>query len=182
MKREEKLQVIEGLVEKFSTNDCFYLIDAMGLTVEQINKFRRSCLARNIVYQVAKNTLIQRAFEKSRKMEEGEYVPFFSEVLKGFSGILFTRENGNIPAKMLKSFLSAENLSSPVLKGASIHGDLFIGAKHLDMLSQLKSKKEILGDIISLLKSPVSSVMLSIQSGEKRLIGVVETLSKVLSV
>ncbi|MCT4696985.1 50S ribosomal protein L10 [Candidatus Cardinium sp. TP] len=176
MKREEKLQVIEGLAEKFSTFDCFYVIDAMGLTVEQVNKFRKNCADQNIVYQVAKNTLIQKALERSEKC--AAYVGAFSGVLKGFSGILFSRDSGRAPGKMLKAFLEVEKLSFPVLKGAAVHGDLFIGAAHLDALSNLKSKEEILGDIITLLKAPILNVVTAIQSGERRLMGVVETLSK----
>lgn len=176
MKREEKLQVIESLVEKFSTFDCFYVVDAMGLTVEQVNKFRKSCAAQNIVYQVAKNTLIQKALERSEKCVA--YAASFSNVLKGFSGILFSHDSGRAPGKMLKTFLEAEKLSLPVLKAAAIHGDLFIGAAHLDALSNLKSKEEILGDIMMLLKAPILNVVAAVQSGGKRLMGVVETLSK----
>ncbi|CAH2560026.1 50S ribosomal protein L10 [Cardinium endosymbiont of Oedothorax gibbosus] len=176
MKREEKLQVIQGLVEKFSTFDCFYVIDAMGLTVEQVNKFRKSCAEQNIVYQVAKNTLIQKALERSEKL--AAYVGSFSSILKGFSGILFSHDSGRAPGKMLKTFLEAEKLSLPALKGASIHGDLFIGAGYLDALSNLKSKEEILGDIMTLLKAPILSVVTVIQSGAKRLMGVVESWSK----
>ncbi len=177
MKREEKRQIIEGLVEKFSTFDCFYVIDAMGLTVEQVNLFRKRCAALHIDYQVAKNTFIQKALEQLGKSDP--YAHFFSEVLKGFSGILFVQEHGSAPAKLLKEFATTEHLPLPILKGASIHEELFIGLEHLEMLSNLKSKEEILGDIISLLKSPLSNVITSLQSGGKRLMGVVETLSKV---
>lgn len=177
MKREEKLQVIENLVEKFSTFDCFYVIDAMGLTVEQVNKFRKSCAEQNIIYQVAKNTLIQKALERSEK--SAAYAVSFSSILKGFSSILFSHDSGRAPGKMLKAFLEAEKLSLPALKGASIHGDLFIGVEHLDALSNLRSKEEVLGDIMALLKAPILNVVTAIQSGERRLMGVVETLSKV---
>ena len=176
MKRSEKLQIVEGLVEKFSTFDCFYIVDAMGLTVEQVNKFRKCCIEWGLVYQVAKNTLIQKALEQFVKNES--YRPFFLSVLKGFSGVLFSCGRGNAPAKMLKAFLEKEKLNLPILKGASVCGDIFIGLEHLDMLSKLKSKEEILGDIVSLLKSPLLNVMGSIQSGGQRLIGVVQTLSK----
>lgn len=176
MKREEKLQVIEGLVEKFSAFDCFYVIDAMGLTVDQVNKFRKSCAEQNIVYQVAKNTLIQKALERSEKC--AAYASSFSSILKGFSGILFSHDSGRAPGKMLKAFLEAGKLSLPALKGASIHGDLFIGVGHLDALSNLKSKEEVLGDIMALLKASILNVVTVIQSGERGLMGVVEALSK----
>ncbi|CCM10113.1 50S ribosomal protein L10 [Cardinium endosymbiont cEper1 of Encarsia pergandiella] len=176
MKREEKLQVIESLVEKFSAFDCFYIVDAMGLTVEQVNKFRKSCAEQNIAYQVAKNTLIRKALERSEKCTA--HVAAFSSVLKGFSGILFSRDSGRAPGKILKAFLEAEKLNLPVLKAASIYGDLFIGAEHLDRLTNLKSKEEILGDIITLLKAPILNVLAAMQSGEKRLMGVMETFLK----
>lgn len=176
MKREEKLQVIESLVEKFSTFDCFYLVDAMGLTVEQVNKFRKNCAEQNIIYQVAKNTLIEQALERSEKC--APYREALSKILKGFSGILFTRESGSAPGKILKAFLEAEKLERPLLKGAAVDGDLFIGAEHLDVLRNLKSKEDILSDIMMLLKAPILNVVATIQSGGKRLIGVVETLSK----
>ncbi|MBX9890594.1 MAG: 50S ribosomal protein L10, partial [Amoebophilaceae bacterium] len=171
MKRAEKLKIIEGLVERFSTFDSFYVVDAMGLTVEQVNKFRRSCFEKELLYQVAKNTLIKKALEHTGKGKQ--YADFFSTVLKGFSGVLFASKPANAPAKMLKEFLTKENVALPVLKGACIHGDLFIGAQHLDKLSQLKSKEEVLGDIILLLQSPMSNIMASIRSGENRLMGVI---------
>ena len=174
MKRVEKLQVIESLVDKFATFNSFYVIDAMGLTVDQINKFRKGCVEGNVVYQVAKNTLIQKALERSGKSEV--YKDFFSKVLQGFSGILFAEEDGSLPAKILKTFLTAEKSDLPALKGASIYGDLFIGKEYLDALSALKSKNEILGDIVSLLQTPISNVVSSLQSGERRLMGVVEVL------
>lgn len=176
MKREEKSHIIEGLVEKFSTFDCFYAVDAMGLTAEQVNLFRKRCAAENIVYQVAKNTFVEKAFERLGKSEQ--YNRFVSEVFKGFSGILFVRENGSAPAKLLKEFLAKEQLGLPALKGASIHEELFIGPEHLDALSTLKSKEELLGEIISLLRAPLSGVLASLQSGRARLAGVVETLAK----
>lgn len=176
MKREDKLQVIESLVEKFSTFDCFYVVDAMGLTVEQVNKFRKSCAEQNIVYQVAKNTLIQKALERSEKCVA--YAASFSSVLKGFSGILFSRDSGRAPGKMLKAFLEAEKLNLPVLKAAAVYGDLFMGVAHLDRLATLKSKEEIVGDIMALLQTPILNVLAAVQSGEKRLMGVIKTFLK----
>lgn len=175
MKRADKLEVIEGLVEKFSTFGCFYMIDAMGLTVDQINKFRQRCAQRNIVYQVAKNTFIRKALE--RVAEGDAYADFSSRVLKGFTGILFTYESGHVPAKMLKDFFVAEKLSMPLFKGASVDGEVFIGATYLEALSNLKSKNEILSDMIALLRAPITRVMASLQLGGARLVGVVETLS-----
>jgi len=174
MKRAEKLKIIEGLVEKFSTFDCFYVIDAMGLTVEQINKFRRNSFQKKVSYQVAKNTLIKKALEQAGK--NTSYTDFFSKVLKGFSGVLFTSSAANAPAKLLKEFLATENIDIPVLKGASVYGDLFIGSSHIEALSQLKSKEEILSDIVALLKSPISNVMASMQSAEGNLMGVMKTI------
>ncbi|MDD9139889.1 MAG: 50S ribosomal protein L10 [Candidatus Cardinium sp.] len=177
MKRAEKLTVIEDLANKFTTYDCFYVVDAMGLTVAQVNKFRKSCAEQKLLYQVAKNTFIQKALERSGKGET--HAPFFSKVLSGFSGILFVSEKASTPARMLKDFWVTEQLNRPLLKGASIYGDLFIGPAHLEALRNLKSKVELLGDIVALLQSPMANVMAALQSGERRLMGVVETLSKV---
>lgn len=175
MKQKEKIHIVKDLVEKFSTFDSFYIIDAMGLTVAQVNKFRQNCLANNLLYQVAKNTLIQKALEKAAR--KGVEEVFFSKVLKGFSGILFASQAAKMPAKIVIDFLKSENLSVPVLKGAVVDEDVFVGAEHLKMLSQLKSKEEVLGDIVQCLQSPIWRLMASVQSVEKKLAGVVDKLS-----
>lgn len=100
MKREEKAIVIDQLVEKFSSNDNFYITDASGMTVAETNSLRRLCFEKGIEYKVFKNTLIQKALERM----DTDYAPFDESVLKGFSGVMFSGENSNLPAKTIKEF------------------------------------------------------------------------------
>ena len=175
MTRKEKNDVVEQLAAQLEKTDYFYIIDATGLTVEAINDFRRRCFQAGVAYQVVKNTLISKALEKLGGAVD--YAPFRDTVLKGFSGILLAPEAGNLPAKLIQDFRKARGLEVPLLKGASIDSDLFIGEEHLAALSQLKSKTELIGDIIGLLQSPAKNVIAALQSGEQQLAGVVQTLA-----
>jgi large subunit ribosomal protein L10 len=176
MTRKEKHEIVETLVERLASTDYFYVIDAEGLTIKEINDFRRKCFQAGVVYQVVKNTLIHKALEKLPS--EVDYSVFSETVLRGFSGILFAQDTGSIPAKIIKDFRKQRRLKSPLLKGASIHKELFIGEKHLDALSQLKSKAELLGELIALLKSPITHVMASLHSGKHQLVGVLKALAE----
>lgn len=173
MTREEKGKVIEELVEKFKENDSFYVTNAAGLSVAETNDFRRMCFEAGVEYGVYKNTLIQKALEQL----DADYTEFFDSVLKGFSGIIFAKEAANTPAKVLKNFRKSGG-EKPVLKGASIDTDLYIGDEHLKMLAELKSKNELIGEIIGLLQSPAKNVISALQSGEHTLAGLVKTLSE----
>jgi len=174
MTRKEKESLVEGLTKKLSETDFFYIADASGLTVAEINAFRRLCYNSGIEYQVVKNTMIRKALENL----ETDYTSF-EEVLKGFSGILISPESGNAPAKVIKDFRKkGGNGSKPILKAASIDSDLFIGEDKLEMLSTLKSKNELIGDIIALLQSPAKNVISALQSGENKLAGIVKALSE----
>lgn len=175
MNREEKAQVIEELVEKFNNNNFFYITDASGLSVAEVNDFRKMCFDKGVEYKVFKNTLIKKALDQV----ETDYSDFENNnVLKGFSGILFSTENGNLPAKVITEYRKKHKGSTPILKGASIDKDLYIGDDHLKALSALKSKEELIGEIISLLQSPVKNVISALQSGEHTLAGIVQTLSE----
>src|SRR5688572_30699570 len=144
MTREEKAQIIEELNEKFANHAHFYITDASGLTVGQINAFRRLCFNSGVEYGVYKNTLIRKALEK----QEGvDFSPVF-DVLHGFSRVIFSKEIGNAQAKILKEYHKKLE-GKPALKAASINSDLFIGAENLTMLSELKSKNELIGDVIA---------------------------------
>ena len=175
MNREEKAQVIEELVERFNSNNFFYITDASGLTVAEVNVFRKMCFDKGVEYKVFKNTLIKKALDQVetdyRGFEEGN-------VLKGFSGILFSQENGNLPAKVITEYRKKYKGEIPRLKGASIDHELYIGNEQLAALSNLKSKNELIGEIISLLQSPVKNVISALQSGEHKLAGIVKTLSE----
>lgn len=173
MTREEKAQIIEELTERFASTNYFYITDASGMTVEQINNFRRTCFNRGIEYKVYKNTLISKALETLGT----DYTPFNDHVLKGASGVLFSPDAGNAPAKLLKEFYKS-GINKPVLKGASIDQSLFIGADQLDALVSVKSKQELLGELIGLLQSPAKNVISALQSGGNKLAGIVKTLSE----
>lgn len=174
MTKEEKAIIIEDLAEKLSKTSYFYITDASGLSVAKIDAFRKLCFDRGIEYKVVKNTLIKKALERS----ETDYTPFNDKVLTGFSGILFS-DSGNAPGKLIKEFRKKDKGGNkPVLKGASIDTDLFIGEENLDLLSSLKSKEELVGDILALLQSPAKNVISALQSGQNILAGVVKTLSE----
>ena len=172
MTREEKGKIIDELTEKFSANTHFYITDAGGFTVAQINAFRRICFQTGVEYGVYKNTLIQKALEKNG----ATYEPIYKE-LTGFSGVIFSKESGNAPAKAIKEFRKKLE-GKPVLKAASIDSDIFIGDENLNMLSELKSKNELIGDVIALLQSPAKNVVSALLSGKNKLAGIVKTLEE----
>mgnify|MGYP000041244077 CR=1 FL=1 len=174
MTKQEKTQVIEELLENFNNNSYFYVTDASGMSVAQINDFRRLCYKRGVKYSVVKNSLVKKALEQL----ETDYSPFNEAVLKGFTGILFSPESSNIPAKIIKEYRKQAGIEKPLLKGASIDTDLFIGENQLDALSSLKSKTELIADVIALLQSPAKNVVSSLQSGQHLLAGIVKTLSE----
>ncbi len=172
MTREEKGQIIDALAEKFSQHNHFYITDASGLTVAQINAFRRLCFNAGIEYGVYKNTLIRKALEK----QEGNYEELFG-ALQGFSGVLFSKESGNVPARVIKEYRKKQQ-GKPGLKAASIESALFIGEEHLDTLSELKSKNELIGEIVSLLQSPAKNVLSALLSGKQTVAGLVKALEE----
>lgn len=159
MTREEKALIIEELSQKFAANAHFYVTDANGFTVEQINNFRRQCFKSGIEYRVYKNTLIQKALER----QEGvDYSPIF-KVLNGFSGVMFSKEVGNAPAKVLREYRKKMD-GKPVLKAASIKSELYIGDENLNTLADLKSKNELIGEIISMLQAPARNIISALQN------------------
>ena len=174
MTKQEKTQVISDLAKRFTETTNFYFADASGLTVAQINNFRRLCYEKGVEYNVYKNTLIRKALETL----ETDYSSFDETVLKGFTGIIFSDKSGNLPAKVIKEFRKAAKGEKPIFKGASIDTDLFIGNDELDALSKLKSKFELIGDVIMLLQSPAKSVISSLQSGQNNIAGILKTLSE----
>lgn len=171
MTREEKAQIIEELADKFANHAHFYITDAGGFTVAQINNFRRLCFKNGVEYRVYKNTLIRKALEKQ---EGTDFSPLF-KTLHGFSGVIFSKESGNVPAKVIQEF-RVKMAGKPVLKGASVSSDLFVGDENLKMLAELKSKNELIGDIIGLLQSPAKNVISALQSGKHQIAGIVKTL------
>jgi large subunit ribosomal protein L10 len=173
MTREEKDVIIAELKGKFEQYPFFYITDAGGMTVEQVNSFRRMCFEQGLEYRVVKNTLIRKALEAI----PGDFSPLDTTALKGFSGILFTKENGKKPALMLKEFYK-KGLEKPVLKAASIDADLFIGADQLDALTKLRSRQDMIGEIVTILQSPAKNVVSALQSGGSILAGLLKTLEE----
>ncbi len=173
MTREEKAKLIAGLAEKFENTDHFYITDSSGLSVGEINQFRASCYEQDVDYRVVKNTIIKKALE-TLEVDYSE----LDAALKGFSGVMFVNENANVPAKVIKDFQKKNKLGKPHLKAASIDSDIFMGEDQLDLLSKLKSRQELIGEVINLLQSPAKNVIGALQSGGHTLAGIVKTLSE----
>jgi large subunit ribosomal protein L10 len=173
MTREEKAKIIDELSAKFADNNHFYITDATGFTVDQINNFRRLCFKNGVEYRVYKNTLIQKALEKNKEVD---YTPLF-KTLRGFSGVIFSKEIGNTPAKVIREFRKKLE-GKPVLKAAAIQSDIFIGDENLIMLSELKSKNELIGDVISLLQSPAKNLVSALLSSKNTVAGLVKALEE----
>lgn len=171
MTREDKATIIEALSVKFANHSHFYITDASGFTVAQVNNFRRLCFKSGVEYGVYKNTLIRKALERQ---EGTDFSPLF-KALHGFSGVIFSKESGNTPARVIKEFRKKME-GKPVLKGASINSDLYIGDENLNRLSELKSKNEIIGDIISGLQAPAKNVISALLSGQHKIAGLVKAL------
>ncbi len=176
MTRDEKKVIIDGLTEKFKENPFFYITDASGFSVAQINAFRRTCYDKGVEYKVYKNTLIKKALENL----DSDYSKLSEEALKGFSGIIFSKETSNLPAKVLLDFRKklGKKEVRPLFKGAGIDSDVFIGEANLEVLSTLKSKQELLGDLIGLLQSPAKNLVSALLSGQNNITGVLKTLAE----
>ena len=170
MKREEKQEIVNALTEQIKSYGNFYITDTADLSVAKINGIRRKCFDKGIAIQVVKNTLIQKAL-----VEAGVDSEELFGVLKGSSTLLFS-ETGNAPAKLIKELRKEGD--KPVLKGAYIDASVFIGDSQVDTLSKLKSKNELIGDIIGLLQSPAQNVVSALQSGGNTLAGLVKTLQE----
>jgi large subunit ribosomal protein L10 len=174
MTREEKAAVIDELSQKFATTPYFYITNASGMSVEEVNQLRRLCFERGVEYRVIKNTLIRKALETS----DTDYTSFDESVLKGFSGVMFHPESGKVPAQLIKDFRKKSGKDKLKFKGASVDSSLFIGADQIDKLISLKSKQEMLGEVIGLLQSPAKNVLSALLGGGNKLAGILKTLSE----
>ena len=171
MTREEKSQYIEDLAGKLSKSVVFYLTDTAGLTVETVNQLREKCFKSNIELRVVKNTLLKKAMEQ---IEDTNYEDLYG-VLAGPTAIMFA-ETGNAPAKLIKDFRKKHE--KPLLKGAFIEEAIYTGEENLEFLTSIKSKEELIGDIIALLQSPAKNVISGLKSGGGTLAGILKTLSE----
>ncbi|MDX9929739.1 MAG: 50S ribosomal protein L10 [Bacteroidales bacterium] len=170
MRREEKNEIINRLAENLSQFSHFYLTDIAQLNAADTSALRRKCFDKEIKLVVVKNTLLKRVFEQSGKNLEELY-----EVLNGSTSVMFSN-TGNAPAKLIKEFRKKND--KPLLKGAYVEESVYLGDNMLDALVSLKSKDELIGDIIMLLQSPARNVISALQSGGNKIHGVLETLSK----
>jgi large subunit ribosomal protein L10 len=164
MNKIEKSQLIEELKGKFAESTYFYIADSTSMTVEQVNKLRKLCFAKGIEMKVAKNSLIEKALDGA-----GKSSPELIAALKGQSSILFA-EQSNAAAKLIKEF-RGEKGEYPKLKLAYIDSDLFLGNDQLDVLASLKSKNELIGDIILILQSPAKNVISALMAGGPNKVG-----------
>src|SRR6478609_4887201 len=170
MNKEQKNEVIEVLKDKFSQYTNFYVTNTESLTVDQVSKLRRICFDKNVEMKVAKNTLIRKALES---IDEKRFSDVY-ESLNGVTALLFS-ENAKEPALIISSFRKDSNLEKPVLKAAFIDGDVFEGDNQLKTLTTLKSKHDLIGEIIGLLQSPAKNVISGLNAGAK-LAGLVQAL------
>jgi large subunit ribosomal protein L10 len=169
MTREEKSKYIEDLAVEIQDSNVFYITDTSELPVDQINAIRRKCFNANIRLKVVKNALLQKAFDKV----DGKDFSELSQTLKGGTSIMFS-EVGNAPAKLIKEFRKKGD--KPIVKGAYIDESIYIGDSELSNLADLKSKEELVGEIISLLQSPIKNVVSGLNSSGDNIAGILKTL------
>ncbi len=170
MTKQEKVQEIQDLTSEITSVKNLYLTDIAGLDATQTTALRRACFNSNIRLSVVKNTLLAKAMEASEK-DFGE----LKSVLKGNTSLMIS-ETGNAPAKLIKDFRKKSD--KPLLKGAYIEETIYIGDDQIDYLESIKSKEELIGDIISILQSPAKNLILALESGKSNLSGILKTLSE----
>ena len=170
MTKQEKVQEIQDLTSEITSVKNLYLTDIAGLDAVQTTALRRACFNANIRLSVVKNTLLAKAMEASEK-DFGE----LKSVLKGNTSLMIS-ETGNAPAKLIKDFRKKSD--KPLLKGAYIEETIYIGDDQIDYLESIKSKEELIGDIISILQSPAKNLILALESGKSNLSGILKTLSE----
>jgi large subunit ribosomal protein L10 len=170
MKKEDKNKIIDSLIEKLSTYKNFYLADISSLNAAKTSALRRKCFEKQIKLEVVKNTFLQKALERA----EGNFEELYG-VLNYSTSIMFSESN-NGPAKLIKEFRKTND--KPVLKAAFVEESVYIGDNQLDALVNLKSKNELIGDIIGMLQSPAKNVISALQSSGSTLSGIVKTLSE----
>lgn len=171
MTREEKAKYVEELAGQLAENNVIYLTDTAELTVDVVNNLRRRCFNANIQMRVVKNALLEKAMEKVEDKDFGD----LKTVLKGATSIMFS-EVGNAPAKLIKDFRKKSD--KPILKGAYIDEGVYIGDDQVKMLSEIKSKEELLGEIITLLQSPAKNVVSGLKGAGGKLAGILKTLEE----
>lgn len=172
MTKEQKNQEIASLVEELKNNEIFYIADTSTLNASATSQLRRECFKSNIKLRVVKNTLLKKAMER---VEGKDYSPLF-EALHGTTAVMYS-EVGNAPARLIKEF--SKKYQKPAFKAAFIQEDCYVGADQLEALVALKSKNELIGDIIGLLQSPAKNVVSALQSNAgQKIAGLVKALEE----
>ena len=171
MKKEDKGLIINKIAETLKEYSGFYLVETAGLNAEKTSALRRACAKSDIKLMVVKNTLLHKALEAT----EGDFQELYP-VLKGSTSVMFTNV-GNAPAKLLKDFVKKDDVL-PCLKAAYVEETVYVGADQLDALASIKSKNELIADVVALLQSPAKNVVSALTSGGTKLHGILETLSK----
>lgn len=171
MTKDQKSQYIDDLAQDLSKANVFYLADTADLSVDIINQLRRRCFQQGIELRVVKNTLLAKAMERVEGRNYGD----LAAVLAGPTSILFA-EVGNAPAKLIKEFRKKNE--KPLLKGAYIEEAIFIGDSQLDALEAIKSREELIGDIIGLLQSPAKNVVSGLTGAGSKIAGILKTLEE----
>ena len=171
MKKEDKGLIINKIAETLKEYSGFYLVETAGLNAEKTSALRRACAKSDIKLMVVKNTLLHKALEAT----EGDFQELYP-VLNGSTSVMFTNV-GNAPAKLLKDFVKKDDVL-PCLKAAYVEETVYVGADQLDALASIKSKNELIADVVALLQSPAKNVVSALTSGGTKLHGILETLSK----
>ena len=170
MKSTEKKVIIDNLKNQIDSYNHFYLTDISGLNATDTSDLRRLCFKQDVKLVVAKNTLLRKALESSEKNAEELY-----DALKGNTSVMFA-ENGNVPAKLIKEFQKKHK--KPLLKAAFVEESVYMGENQLETLVAVKSKNELIADVVALLKSPTQTLLSQLQSGGNTIHGVLETLKE----
>ena len=171
----QKNEIIDNLTLQFNNNDCFYIVELSKIKVSDILMFRRSCRKNAISFTVAKNSLIHRALQKSKfndTVKQGA-----ETTMNNMSGVLFINENHSIPAKTVIDFLNKTQSGTIKLKCACVANDLFIGHDKLQQLSKLKSKKELIADVVLLLQSPMMKVVSYVVGAQNKVFDLLKAIS-----
>jgi large subunit ribosomal protein L10 len=171
MTKEEKAKYIDDLTAELTQAGVFYLADTSELSVEVINNLRRKCFQSGVTLKVVKNTLLYKAMERVEGIDYGQ----LSEVLAGPTSIMFA-EVGNVPAKIIQEF--RKKSAKPILKGAFVGEAIFIGDNQLETLANIKSKDELLGEIVGLLQSPAKNVISALKGQGGKIAGILKTLEE----
>ena len=173
MNREEKKNIIDDLSVKLKEGDSIYFTKIHGLNSVQTASLRRICFERGVSLLVVKNRLLRKAMEEQK---EKDFSKFF-DLLKENTSLMISASQ-KVPAKIIKEFLDKNGTETPILKGAFIDNEVYLGHENIEMLSNLKSREELIGDVLNLLQSPIKNLISSLSSGSNNLTGILKSISE----